>query len=105
MVDSMDDGPQKVIQAAEDLGIPGNETERWGIPRRSIDFQENVGVTLGTAQVSPINMANAYATLANNGVRNEVHVLQKVVDQRGEVLYEAQDAQQARPSTRTSPPT
>ena len=88
MVDSMDDGPQKVIQAAEDLGIPGNEAERWGIPRRSIDFQENVGVTLGTAQVSPINIANAYATLANGGVRNEVHVLQKVVDQSGEVLYE-----------------
>jgi membrane peptidoglycan carboxypeptidase len=89
MVDSMENGPQKVIQAAEDLGIPGNETQRWGIPRRSIDFQENVGVTLGTAQVSPINMANAYATLANNGVRNEVHVVQKVVDRSGEVLYEA----------------
>ena len=54
-------------------------------------MQENVGVTLGTAQVSPINMANAYATLANGGVRNEVHVVQKVVDQNGETLYEAKE--------------
>jgi membrane peptidoglycan carboxypeptidase len=91
MVDSMEDGPQKVIQAAEDLGIPGNEPENWGIPPRSIDFQENVGVTLGTAQVSPINMANAYATLANGGTRNEVHVVAKVVDKDGKVLYEAKD--------------
>ena len=91
MVDSMDDGPQKVISSAEDLGIPGNGGERWGIPRRSIDLQDNVGVTLGTAQVSPINMANAYATLANGGVRNDVHVVQKVVDQNGETIYEAKD--------------
>ncbi len=89
MVDSMDDGPQKVIQAAEDLGIPGNEAESWGIPRKSIDFQDNVGVTLGTAQVSPINMANAYATLANGGTRNEIHVVSQVVDKNGELLYEA----------------
>ncbi|MDT0185937.1 transglycosylase domain-containing protein [Microbacterium sp. ARD31] len=89
MVDSMDDGPQKVIQAAEDMGIPGNGGERWGIPRRSSDLQENVGVTLGTAQVSPINMANAYATLANGGTRNEVHVVQKVVNKDGETIYDA----------------
>ena len=71
-------------------------TRRSGGASRAgpIDFQENVGVTLGTAQVSPINMANAYATLANGGVRNEVHVVQKVVDQNGETLYEAKDAQQ-----------
>ena len=89
MVDSMSGGPQKVIQAAEDMGIPGNDGERWGIPRASSDLQDNVGVTLGTAQVSPINMANAYATLANGGMRNDVHVVEKVVDKSGEVLYEA----------------
>ena len=95
MVDSMPDGPQKVIQAAEDLGIPGSDSERWGIPRTSIDFQENVGVTLGTAQVSPINMANAYATLAGGGVRHDIHVVQKVVAQSGEVLYEAKERSEA----------
>ena len=74
---------------------PGQRDASGGASRaRSIDFQENVGVTLGTAQVSPINMANAYATLANDGVRNEVHVVQKVVDKNGEVLYEAKHAQQ-----------
>jgi membrane peptidoglycan carboxypeptidase len=45
-------------------------------------------VTLGKAIVSPINMANAYATIANGGVRNTVHVVDKVVGADGEVLYE-----------------
>ena len=68
MVDSMDDGPQKVIQAAEDLGIPGNDDGAVGHPATARSTSRtNVGVTLGTAQVSPINMANAYATLANGG--------------------------------------
>ena len=77
------------------MGIPGNDGERWGIPRASSDLQDNVGVTLGTAQVSPINMANAYATLANGGTRNEVHVVQKVVDKNGVTLYEAKDRSKA----------
>ncbi|MGH3350520.1 MAG: transglycosylase domain-containing protein [Nocardioides sp.] len=45
-------------------------------------------VTLGKAQVSPVNMANAFATIANGGVRNTVHVVSKVVDAEGEVVYE-----------------
>lgn len=87
MVASMDNGPAAVIKMAEALGIPGNEPGSFGIPRKSIDLQENVGVTLGTAQVSPINMANAYATIANGGERAPVHVISKVVSKDGEELY------------------
>ncbi len=87
MVDSMPDGPQRVIDMANALGVPGNEPEEWGIPRNSVDFQPNVGVTLGTAQVSPINMANAYATIANLGRRADVHVVNKVTDRDGKVVY------------------
>lgn len=87
MVDSMPDGPQRVIDMANALGIPGDEPEEWGIPRNSVDLQPNVGVTLGTAQISPINMANAYATIANLGRRADVHVVDKVTDRDGEVVY------------------
>ena len=45
-------------------------------------------VTLGKAQVSPINMANSFATIANGGVRNTVHIVSKVVDAEGNVKYE-----------------
>ncbi|MBI2244070.1 MAG: penicillin-binding protein, partial [Nocardioides sp.] len=39
------------------------------------------------ARISPINMANAYATIANGGERADVHVIDKIVSRKGEVLY------------------
>lgn len=88
MVDAMDGGPAKVIKTMEKMGIPGNEPGKFGIPNKSVDIDENVGVTLGSAQVSPINMANAYATIANKGEVAQVHVIDKVTDEDGKVLYE-----------------
>lgn len=93
LVDALPSGPSKVIKAAEDMGIPRAEGEDWGIPNKSVDIQENLGVVLGSGQVSPINMANAYATLANGGVRSDVHILEKVVDRNGETLYDAKPRQ------------
>ncbi len=78
MTDSMDNGPQKVIAMANSLGIPGNEAGRFGIPRASRDLVPTVGVALGTAVVSPINLANGYASLAAGGRRADVHVIEKV---------------------------
>ena len=88
MTNSMEDGPQKIIDAANDLGIPGNEGGNFGIPTKSIDLVPEIGVPLGTVQVSPINMANAYASLANAGRRSDVHVIEKVVDRFGETDYD-----------------
>ena len=44
-------------------------------------------MALGNATVSPINMANAYATIAGGGERSTVHVIEKVVDASGEERY------------------
>ncbi|GAA2134762.1 transglycosylase domain-containing protein [Nocardioides bigeumensis] len=87
MTNSMEDGPQKIVDTANDLGIPGNEPGKYGIPTKSIDLQANLGVALGSVQVSPINMANSYATLANEGSRADVHVIEKVVTNAGETDY------------------
>jgi membrane peptidoglycan carboxypeptidase len=45
------------------------------------------GLTYG---VSPLEMASAYATLANNGQHIEPTIILKVTDARGNVLYDAQ---------------
>ena len=34
MTNSMEDGPQKIVDAANDLGIPGNEPGKYGIPHQ-----------------------------------------------------------------------
>ena len=82
----MDDGPEKIYETMLDAGLTPEKarSEYPGIPSRSVDLTpEDALITLGKARVSPINMANAYATFANEGVRSDVHVVTKVVEPDG----------------------
>jgi membrane peptidoglycan carboxypeptidase len=91
MSDSMEDGPQAIYDMARSLGIPGEVPSKKfpGIPSKSVDFSpDDTLITLGKGRISPINMANAYASIANGGKRADAHVVQKVVDKNGETLYE-----------------
>ncbi len=90
LTDAMDDGPEKIIKTAESMGIPGPKERRRGpgIPTSSPGLKPETGVALGSAGVSPINMANGYATIAANGVAAPVYVISKVTDRDGEVLYQ-----------------
>ncbi|QXC62357.1 transglycosylase domain-containing protein [Aquihabitans sp. G128] len=45
---------------------------------------------LGTSDVSPLQMASAYATFANDGVRNEPYYIEKIVSRDGKTLYQHQ---------------
>ena len=81
-------GPADVVSMAEKLGIPPNDgTNTMDRLHNSPGLSANTTVALGSASVSPINMANAYATIANGGEAAEVYVIDKVVDRTGEVLY------------------
>ena len=83
-------GPQDVADAAHKAGIaesfPGvdhtlSEDGKGGPP--------NNGIVLGQYQTRVLDMASAYATLADSGVYHKPHFVQKVVNSRGEVLFEA----------------
>lgn len=81
LVDQMDDGPDKVLDAAQEAGIPRTvlEAERKrGAP---------LVTPLGYFGVAPVDMANAYATLAANGKRAEWYVIQRVRSSQGELEY------------------
>lgn len=92
MTDAIPDGPRAIYRTARAAGIPPAKPDPDfpGIPMNSgADFNpENFLLTLGNAVVSPINMANAYATIANGGRRANAHVVSKVVDRSGVVRYE-----------------
>ena len=45
--------------------------------------------TLGTENVTPLDMAKAYATFATGGMRHEAVAVTKIVDKNGNVVYEA----------------
>jgi membrane peptidoglycan carboxypeptidase len=78
----LENGPEKIVDVAKRLGI-------------SVDFPEepHPSVVLGTEEVSPLEMAAAYATIANEGRRVEPTTISRVVRDRGQgeskVLYEA----------------
>jgi membrane peptidoglycan carboxypeptidase len=87
---SMKNGPDKILAQANKMGIPPVEADQQypGIPDTSRDLDADALITLGKARVSAINMANAYATIANGGQRADVHVISKVTDSKGTVLYQ-----------------
>jgi membrane peptidoglycan carboxypeptidase len=63
-----DVGPQKVKQTAIDLGIP----------EATPDLADGPAIALGTATASVLDMAEAYATLANHGRHGSYTMVEKV---------------------------
>jgi len=69
-------GPEPVVDMAERLGI-----------RRS-EMKAVYSVTLGAASVSPLEMATAYSTFANEGNYIEPYLIERITDASGTVIYE-----------------
>ncbi len=62
-------------------------TGRFGLdPARQPD---NLTLALGTGSVTPLQMAQAYATLANGGWRVAPVIIEKITDAQGKLLFEA----------------
>jgi penicillin-binding protein 1A len=71
---ALDIGPDKIADMAHKMGIT---THLDGYPAETLG-----GLTIG---VSPLEMSNAYATLASGGVRHEPTAIEKVVFPNGQV--------------------
>jgi membrane peptidoglycan carboxypeptidase len=65
---AVDVGPSKVQQTAIDLGVPENTPEMSPYP----------SIALGSATASVLDMAQAYATLANHGKHGTYTLIEKV---------------------------
>jgi membrane peptidoglycan carboxypeptidase len=46
-------------------------------------------LALGAGEVSPLDMAAAYSTIANYGIKNEPYLIQRIEDEEGNLLFEA----------------
>lgn len=62
--------------------------ERFGFPQE--DLPHNLTLALGTAQVSPLEMAGAYAVFANGGYRVEPYYIDRIQGPDGARVYESQ---------------
>ncbi len=73
-------GPKKSKQAAIDLGLPDSTP----------GLEENPANVFGTASVSPLDMANAYATLAAKGQRATPYLVRSVTTEDEAFRYDAE---------------
>ncbi len=68
-------GPDLVVEQAKKMGIESL-------------LHPHLSLALGTAEVTPLEMATAFSTLANGGLRVRSMSIVKVTDARGKVLEE-----------------
>lgn len=60
--------------------------ERFGINLGDANRQLGLALGGGEVSVSPLNMAQAYSALANEGVMHEAHLIKKIVNKSGETV-------------------
>ncbi len=85
---SMFDGPKAIADAAHQAGIP---EEIPGVAGKTLTEEGGRplnGIVLGQYLVRPIDMASAYATIANSGVYHQPYFVQRVVTGDGRVLLD-----------------
>ncbi len=78
------------IRLLQAIGIPYaiNYVQRFGFdPAR---LPRDLSLSLGSAAVTPLELAEAYAVFANGGYRVYPYLIQRIDDVKGETLFEAQ---------------
>jgi membrane peptidoglycan carboxypeptidase len=79
MTQAMDNGPKKIM----DMAV------RMGVPATAPGLEPVAGISLGSASISPVDMANSYGTIADGGRAKKWYVINKVTSSAGEVRYRA----------------
>jgi penicillin-binding protein 1A len=75
---TMELGPAEVIRTAHRLGIASA-------------LEPNASIALGTSEVSVLELVGAYATFANGGNETAPHVIERITDTKGKLLYARDD--------------
>jgi penicillin-binding protein 1A len=70
-------GLKRTIETAKKFGFTQDE-----LPR-------SLSLALGSGTATPLRMAQAYSAFANGGFRVEPYIIEKILRQNGETLYEA----------------
>jgi penicillin-binding protein 1A len=68
-------GPENIVEMAHRLGIES-------------ELRPVLSITLGTNEVSPLEMATAYSAIANFGMKRETYLIERITDEAGNVIYE-----------------
>lgn len=79
---------------------------RFGFDKR--DLPRNLSLALGTANLTPLEIAAGWSTFANGGYRIQPYLIERIEDRDGKLLYQANPprtpAEEPAPAALTSPP-
>lgn len=77
------------IRLLQDLGLDTarNYITRFGLAKQHMP--RDLSMALGTGSFTPLEMASAYAVLANGGYRVQPHIVQSIRDASGALIFEA----------------
>lgn len=81
------------IRLLQDLGIDSTLSyiERFGFERK--DLPPNLSLALGTASLTPMEIAEGWSTFANGGYKVEPYLIERIEDRNGKQLFNANPAQ------------
>lgn len=77
--DMLPKGAETTREMARRLGVDARLSEENGAV--------NAGITLGVYGTTPVQMSNGFATIANNGIRNDSHIVDSVYTRNGKLFY------------------
>ena len=77
------------VRILRDIGIPyvRNYVHRFGFDTERLS--RNLTLALGTGEVTPLEVASAFAIFANDGYRIEPYWIERIVNHDGTVAYQA----------------
>lgn len=70
-------GPENIVETAQRMGI---ESDLPAVP----------SITLGTGEVSPLEMASAYTNFSTNGLHADSYLVESITTATGEIIYQHQ---------------
>ena len=71
-------GAEKIVETCHLMGI-------------DVDLPSYLSITLGSAGVPPVQMAEGYSTLANGGIHRDTVAITRIEDRNGNVVYQHED--------------
>jgi penicillin-binding protein 1A len=77
------------IRLLQQLGIPRLIDYSRQLGLDTADFSPDLSLALGTHSMTPLEVASAYAVLANGGFRVEPYLISRVEDMKGDTVYRA----------------
>jgi penicillin-binding protein 1A len=80
------------VQIGEKLGIPNLEKyyTKYFFPdvnEKNKRFRHDLSISLGSLEISPLEMASAFSTFANNGMIKRPYLVKRIFSSDGRVVY------------------